>query len=143
MLFLYPAATLVRAAHQLIIGCIEKPPTGAAVLLTHSRHLDHKATCRINKKQTAWDGNNDENFITVMCVSHFDHCGDGSPMKPHSMCERETFNVGPEAKQFLYCLYLGVHQHMARDWFTRLCCMLRPHTASAHCSNTTESLSLK
>lgn len=39
----YLAATPVRAAHQLIteIGCIEKQPTIAAALLTHSRHLDH------------------------------------------------------------------------------------------------------
>lgn len=137
MLFLYPAVTPVRAAHQLIteIGCIEKPPTGAPALLTHSRHFgpQHTATCRINKKQTAWDGNNDENLLTsLQCVSVvLIIVVMGLPWNPTACAgkKKKCFNVGAEAKQFLICLYLGVHQHMAREWFTRLCCMLGPHTA--------------
>ena len=90
-----------------------------------------------NKQETdcmGWEWRWEFHYFTVMRINRFDHCGDGSPMKPHGMCrkkkkKKKCFNVGAEAKQFLYCLYLGVHQHMAREWFTRLCCMLGPHTA--------------
>lgn len=35
---------------------------------------------RTNKKQAAWEKNNDEDFITpLLCVSRFNSCGDRSP----------------------------------------------------------------
>lgn len=105
-----------NAAKEMLQRCWSQQTSG----------LHHRATCR-NKLETDcwgwkwwWEFYN----FTVVCEPFWSPSWQDSHRAPHPRRrERSCFNIGPDARQFLYCLHLGVHQCTARErlGFTRSC----------------------